>query len=309
MTTNTSCQRIIHTIETVLKGKRAAVELALCAFLADGHLLIEDVPGTGKTTLAKAMVKSFGGAFSRIQFTADLLPSDIIGVSVFDAPTGSFRFREGPVFANLVLADEINRASPKTQSALLEAMSEQQVSVDGATRPLPSPFMVIATQNGRDNFGTYPLPESQLDRFTMRISLGYADLETERTIVSRRAVADATAALTPAITSADVAALKQQVEKVRFDDSLVDYILRIVAATRDNRLLSCGVGPRGGIALHRCARALAVIRGRDFALPDDVKNLCVPVLAHRVVTENAAARGSLSERIIADIVNAVEVPV
>jgi MoxR-like ATPase len=302
-------QKMIDAVEVALRGKREVIELAVCAFLAGGHVLIEDVPGVGKTTLAKSIVRVFEGVFRRIQFTSDMLPSDIIGVSIWDAERRQFQFQEGPLFANLVLADEINRASPRTQSALLEAMSENQVTVDGVTRKLPTPFMVIATQNITRDHGTYPLPESQMDRFFMRFGLGYADPVHERRMIQRKTLQDETLRIAPVVTDLEVQQVRRQVDEIFVEDSIVEYILELVTRTRTTDYLSTGVGPRGGMALHRCARAMAVIRGRDFVIVDDVRQLVVPVLSHRLVLQNDFGREPQKEQILRDIVASMDVPV
>jgi MoxR-like ATPase len=304
--------RLVERIEQALLGRREAVELAVCAFVAGGHLLIEDVPGVGKTTLARALARATGGTFRRIQFTSDLLPADITGVSVWRPDEKVFTFEPGPIFGNLVLADEINRAPPKTQSALLEATSEGQVSVDGRARPLPRPFMVIATQNSMEHHGTYPLPESQLDRFLMSISMGYPDPDAERRVVARPSLSDPVDAVEPVLDPAAAAALFAAVDRVRFDDAVLEYLMDLVQRTRRSELLALGVGPRGGMALHRAARALSLLAGRDFVLVDDVRRLAVPVLAHRVVPAAAGADGSgdrrIAARAIREIVGRLEIP-
>jgi MoxR-like ATPase len=305
-------RQIIEAVEKVLFGQRAAVEAACCCFFSGGHLLIEDVPGTGKTTLARALSKALGGEFRRIQFTSDLLPTDITGFSMWDEKSGAFRFQKGPLFGNIVLADEINRATPKTQSALLEAMSEKSISVEGVPEPLPDPFMVIATQNALEHHGTYPLPESQLDRFSMRISMGYPDRRAEEKIVSRKSMEDPVLALETVLKKKDAARIFKAVDEVHVDPSILDYILTIVRRTRDDELCFLGVGPRGAKALHRTARALALIRGRDFCLPDDVKDSAVSVLAHRIIPATGAfgAMGAkdASVHIIRAVLNDVEIP-
>jgi len=304
--------RVVEMIERALLGRREPVELAVCAFVAGGHLLIEDVPGVGKTTLARALARASGGEFRRIQFTSDLLPADITGVSVWNPSAAEFEFKPGPVFGNLVLADEINRSPPKTQSALLEAMSEGQVSVDGEPRDLPQPFMVIATQNLQEHHGTYPLPESQLDRFMMRITMGYPDPDAERRVVSRAGLDDPVELLEPVVSPATAAEVAAAVDRVRVDEAVLDYLMDLIARTRGSDLLSLGVGPRGGMALHRAARALALLRGRGYVLIDDVKELAEPVLAHRVIPSGGAGDSAwdreLSVRAIREIVGAVEVP-
>jgi MoxR-like ATPase len=273
--------RLKETVETALEGKPDVVELALVALLAGGHLLIEDVPGVGKTTLARALARSVGGEMRRIQFTSDLLPSDVLGVSVYDQRTGSFAWRQGPIFANVLLADEINRASPRTQSALLEAMNEGQVSADGETRILPEPFFVIATQNTQDFAGTFPLPESQLDRFMLRIRIGYPSAQTEARLLAR-AVTDTVQDLPCILEPAQLVSLQRQVRRVEIEQSIIDYVLAIVAATRSTPTVALGASTRGTVALGMAARSRALLRGRDFVLVEDVLDLAVPVLAHRI---------------------------
>jgi len=277
--------RLQASIEQVLVGKPDVVRLAIVALLARGHLLIEDVPGVGKTTLAQALARSLGLLFQRIQFTSDLLPSDILGVSVFDPRKAEFEFRPGPIFANIILADEINRTTPKTQSSLLEAMNESQVSLDHHTYPLPQPFMVLATQNPLEYQGTHPLPESQLDRFLLRIRVGYPEEAQERQIL-RGAGAARLREVRPALDGPTILALQQAVERVRVEESLLGYLMAIVQASRIHPDLSLGVSPRGSLALLRAAQALALLEGRDYCLPDDVKRLAVPALAHRVIARS-----------------------
>jgi len=307
----TKVQAIQANIERVIKGKAAVVELAIVSLLARGHLLIEDVPGVGKTTLAHSLARSLDCSFKRIQFTSDLLPSDILGVSIFNQHKQTFEFRPGPIFANIVLADEINRTTPKTQSSLLEAMNDAQVSVDSVTYPLPQPFMVIATQNPVEYHGTFPLPESQLDRFLMRIRIGYPDASEEKKILERQRALRPADELQPALTVQEVLELQNQVEKVHLDESLTDYLLAIVAGTRRSDLLDLGVSTRGAMALHRAAKALALVRGRDYCLPDDIKALAPAVLSHRVMLAHGrSARGRFDEaqQIIRDLVESVPVP-
>ncbi|MBM4439080.1 MAG: AAA family ATPase [Candidatus Rokubacteria bacterium] len=292
-------------------GKPDVVRLAVIGLLARGHLLIEDVPGVGKTTLAAALARSIGGRFARIQFTADMLPSDVIGVSVWDGARGEFSFKQGPLFANVVLADEINRTTPKTQSSLLEAMNEAQVSLDQATHALPSPFMVLATQNPREYEGTFPLPESQLDRFLLRVRIGYPDAEDEKAIL--RGAAATADALAPALALDDVRRLQTLADTVRVADLVLDYVMALVAATREPARLALGVSTRGARALVAAARAAALTEGRDYVLPDDVKRLAVPALAHRVIARSAAAVGGHdgvvdTEAIVRAIVQDVAVP-
>jgi MoxR-like ATPase len=270
-------------IAQVVLGKRQAVRLCVVTLLAGEHLLVEDVPGVGKTLLAKALSKSVSGAFSRIQFTPDLLPSDIVGSSVFHAPSGEFNYVRGPVFANIVLADEINRTTPRTQSALLEAMSDCQVTVDGVSHQLPKPFMVIATQNPFEFEGTYPLPESQLDRFLMRISIGYPDREDELQVLNSHRAGEPVDRLEAVIDVEQVLVLQEAVRQVAVEASIQDYLLDIVQATRQSAELTVGSSTRGALSLYRACQSLALVEGRDYVVPDDVKRLAVPVLAHRVI--------------------------
>ena len=305
-------RRLEAAIATVVRGKAGAIRLAVTTLLARGHLLIEDIPGVGKTTLARALAAALGGTFHRIQFTSDLLPSDITGVSIFDPATKTFELRHGPIFANVVLADEINRTAPRTQSALLEAMSEGQVSIDDATYPLPPPFMVLATQNPVEHFGTYPLPESQMDRFLLRIQLGYPERTVERALLRERGGDDPVAALAPVVDHAVLAAAQRAVERVTIDDALLDYALTIVDETRKSSQLAVGVSTRGALAWTRAAQAHALADGRTYCVPDDWKQLAVPALAHRVTLP--AAHDSLgraraeAERAIAELVARVPVP-
>ncbi len=304
--------RLRDSVESVVRGKRNAVEMAIVTLLARGHLLIEDVPGVGKTTLAYALARSIDCTFHRIQFTSDLLPSDLTGVSIFNQATGQFEFRRGPLFANVVLADEINRTTPKTQSALLEAMSEGNVSVEDRTYPLPRPFVVIATQNPIEHHGTYPLPESQQDRFLMRIRMGYPSLEDEKEIL-RSGITYQSADELQAVVSADeILHAQEVVETIRVDDDLLDYLMRIVRGTRGHGYLEVGVSPRGSIALYRSAQALAFVRGRDFCTPDDIKELAVPVLSHRLVISprysSPLSPTEEAEALIREVLEQVEVP-
>ena len=304
--------RLMDCVGRVVKGKPDAVRLAVAALLGRGHLLIEDVPGIGKTTLAYSLAKSVSCSFHRVQFTSDLLPSDIIGVTVFNQTTREFEFKEGPIFANIVLADEINRTTPKTQSALLEAMNEGQVTVEKHTRPLPRPFMVIATQNPLEFHGTFPLPESQMDRFIMRIRIGYPERLHEREILRGGGSGETMAMIEPVLTADEVIALQGEAASVRVDGSLVDYILTITEATRQNDKLALGASPRGAPFLQKSAKALAFTYGRDYVIPDDIKAVAVPALAHRVVVNARAGYGRRSEDvedIIRDIVESVETPV
>src|SRR5262245_4075419 len=302
-------RRLEDNVSRALVGKPDVVRLAVIGLLARGHLLIEDVPGVGKTTLAAALARSIGGGFQRIQFTSDLLPSDVLGVSIWEPQRGDFVFKPGPLFTNVVLADEINRTTPKTQSALLEAMNEAQVSLDHTTYPLPRPFMVLATQNPREYEGTYPLPESQLDRFLLRIRIGYPEAPDEKTIL-RSAAPPTLPALSPVVEAAEVLALQEAADLVRADESVLDYVLALVTATRATPLLALGVSPRGSLALLRAARAQALADGRDYLVPDDVKSLALPALAHRVLlrTPHTEAGATGAEAVLRAIVQDVPVP-
>ena len=300
-------------IEGVIRGKTETVKLALIALLAKGHLLIEDVPGIGKTTLANALARALELSFQRIQFTSDLLPSDVIGLSVFNQKNSEFQWKAGPIFSNIVLADEINRATPKTQSALLEAMAEEQVTVEGVSRPLPLPFIVIATQNPSEHHGTYPLPESQLDRFMLRLHMGYPSTEDERRILRDREQVNPLDSVRPVMSRADVVELQKLVSEVRFDDALIDYLLEIVEATRKAETLELGISPRGTLALFRSAQALALIEGRDYCIADDIKRLVVPCFGHRVIVNSRVnslgQRTRESEQVLHDILQKVTVPI
>src|SRR5213594_1339194 len=300
------------TIARAIYGKEEAIQLALITLLARGHLLIEDVPGVGKTTLAQALAKSFQCGFQRVQFTSDLLPSDVLGVSVYNPESREFEFRPGPIFANVVLADEINRTTPRTQSALLEAMNDAQVTVDGKTLPLPNPFLVIATQNPVEHHGTYPLPESQLDRFLMRIRMGYPSHETEKEILRKRAGDNGLDSLDPVADVSDVLAMQDSVAHVKVDASLHDYALEIVNRTRKSEQLALGVSPRGTLMLQRAAQARAFLDGRDYCLPDDFKQLAVSVFAHRVVASSRHAslqrKSETTETALREIVYSVRIP-
>ncbi len=300
-------------LRTVIRGKDDVIRLALVGVLARGHLLIEDVPGVGKTTLGHALARALDCKFQRIQFTSDMLPSDVLGISIYSPMEQKFEFKPGPVFANVLLADEINRTTPKTQSALLEAMNEGQVTVDSRSYPLPQPFIVIATQNPVEHHGTYPLPESQMDRFLMRVRMGYPDAASERGILRSEAGAARLDQLEAVMTAADVLAMQEEATRVRVDDALVTYTLAIVQKTRDSEYLSLGVSPRGALMLFRAAQALAFLEGRDFATPADFKSLAIPVFAHRVVANarysSTLKKSEQAEQILREIVESVAVPV
>jgi MoxR-like ATPase len=304
-------ERLRASVEGALEGKPEAVELGLICLLASGHLLIEDVPGVGKTTLARALAKACGGELNRIQFTSDLLPSDVLGVSVYDQRRQEFIFKQGPIFANMLLADEINRASPRTQSALLEAMNEGQVSVDGQTTPLPDPFFVIATQNPEDFAGTYPLPESQLDRFMMRIHIGYPPAQVEQRLLTNTQ-ADRVENVTQVMDPASLVKLQHEVKRVTLDPSLATYLHALITATRGSPAISIGASPRASINLSLAARARAKVRGRDYCIADDIHDLAVPVLAHRVrlsaQADGYAPNYDEAEATVRDLVARVPVP-
>ena len=298
--------RLVDQISTIVVGKRPQIEDSVACLLAGGHLLIEDVPGVGKTTLAHALSVSLGLDFRRVQFTADLMPSDLIGVSVFERSTDSFVFHRGPVFAQVLLADEINRAGPKTQSALLEAMEEQQVSVENETLPLPKPFFVIATQNPSDQLGTYPLPESQLDRFLLRITLGYPDRAAERNLLTGGDRREAAQRLAPVLSLDELHAAQQAVQAVRAAEPLLDYLQALIAATRSGAWFSQGLSPRAGIAVLRVARARALMAGRDYVAPDDVQAMLPQAIAHRLVPVAGAGRGPVEQ--VRAMVEATPIP-
>jgi MoxR-like ATPase len=297
---------------TVIRGKAEAVRLATICLLSRGHLLIEDVPGVGKTTLAHALARAIDCSFNRIQFTSDLLPTDVLGVTVYSASREQFDFKKGPVFTNLLLADEINRTTPKTQSALLEAMNEGQVSIDGSSYALPRPFMVIATQNPVEYHGTFPLPEAQLDRFLLRIQMGYPDIESEKDILRSNGDRIDPAHLRPALRADEVLEIQQQVPHVQVHEDVLDYILAVVQATREHPHLTLGVSPRGSIALHRAAQASALIEGRGYVTPHDVKSLVKPVFAHRIAADRRfggeAEAVERSEQVLDEILTSIPAP-
>jgi len=299
-------------IERVIRGKHEAVRLAIVTLLAGGHLLVEDVPGVGKTTLAHALARALDCSFQRIQFTSDLLPSDVIGLSVYDQNSSSFEWRPGPIFANVILADEINRTTPKTQSALLEAMAEGHVTVEGLAHDLPKPFIVMATQNPIEHHGTYPLPESQLDRFMLRLRIGYPGSDDEKQMLRDREHGEPLDHMQPVMSGEEVLRLQQAVTDVSVDDAIVDYLMRIVIATRSSEMLDLGVSPRGTLALFRAAQALALTEERDFCIPDDIKRLVVPVFAHRLTVSSryssAMRRSEEAEAVLQEILKTISVP-
>jgi MoxR-like ATPase len=300
-------------LRKVIRGKDDIIRLALVSMMARGHLLIEGVPGVGKTTLAQAIARALDCSFQRVQFTSDMLPSDVLGISIYSAIEQEFEFKRGPIFTNVLLADEINRTTPKTQSALLEAMNEGQVTVDAHSHPLPQPFLVIATQNPVEHHGTYPLPESQLDRFLMRLRMGYPDGNAEREILRSEAGTAQLELLQPVISGTDVLEMQRAVTQVRVDDSLVSYTLAIVRKTRESEHFSLGVSPRGSQMLYRAAQAMAFLDGRTFCVPEDFKPLVVPVFAHRVVANGLYSttlkKSEQTEQVIGEIVESVPVPV
>ncbi len=300
-------------LRKIIRGQQEVVRLALVSVFARGHLLIEGVPGVGKTTLAHALARALDCTFQRIQFTSDMLPSDVVGISIYSAIEQKFEFKHGPVFTNVLLADEINRTTPKTQSALLEAMNEGQVSIDGHSHALPHPFLVVATQNPVEHHGTYPLPESQMDRFLMRVRMGYPETESERAILRSEAGAAQLDTVRPVMSAADVTAVQEEVTQVRVDDTLADYALHIVRCTRESESLTLGVSPRGALMLYRAAQAMAYLDGRNFCTPEDFKTLAVPVFAHRVVVNarysSTLKKSEQAEQVLREIVESVPVPV
>ena len=296
-------------IGKTIKGKQETIQLAIVALLAEGHLLIEYVPGVGKTTLGHALARSLDCKFQRIQFTSDLLPSDVLGVSVYNPRLNEFDFKQGPIFANIVLADEINRTTPKTQSALLEAMNESQVTIENVTYPLPRPFMVLATQNPIEHHGTYPLPESQLDRFLMRIEVGYPDAAAEKEILKRYSNGNNHYTVTPVLTPSDVLFLQAESRKIHIDETIVDYMIQIVNETRKHAEIELGISPRGTVALFRATQSLAMAEGRPFVTPDDVKRLVHPVFEHRLVMTRAGTRSQRETRsVLEEILEQIPVP-
>lgn len=303
-------RQIVSNVESAVLGKPTAVRLSVVTLLAGGHILLEDAPGLGKTSLARALAKSLGCGFTRMQFTPDLLPSDILGGNIYRPGTGDFEFRPGPIFTNVLLADEINRTTPRTQSALLEAMSERQVSIEGTTHKLPDPFLVIATQNPFEFEGTYPLPENQLDRFMMCLSLGYPDRKSELEILNRHRDGQPVDALTAAATPDQVLNLQRQVQAIKFDASLAEYLLQIVEKTRANNELTLGVSTRGALTWYRAAQAMALVADRDYVIPDDIKETAIPVLAHRVVCRGALREGhrQRASQILRMLMDGIAVP-
>jgi MoxR-like ATPase len=314
-TTSTAANKatqLERTLRTIIRGKDEIVRMALVAIFARGHLLIEGVPGVGKTTLGHAVARAMDVAFQRVQFTSDMLPSDVLGISIYSAAEQKFEFKRGPIFTNILLADEINRTTPKTQSALLEAMNENQVTVDGHSYQLPQPFLVIATQNPVEHHGTYPLPESQMDRFLIRARMGYPDAAAEREVLRSEAGAARLEDVRSVLTGEDVLAMQEEVKAVQVDESLVDYALRIVQRSRESQHLSLGVSPRGSLMLYRGAQAMAYLDGRTFCTPEDFKSLAVPVFGHRVVVNGRYAstlrKSEQSDEVLRDIVESVAVP-
>lgn len=302
--------RVRENVQRVIVGKSASIDLAVIALLCRGHVLIEDVPGTGKTTLTKALAASLNCEFHRIQFTPDLVPADVLGINYFNMRSGEFEFRPGPIFSQVLLADEINRATPRTQSALLEAMQERQASIDGVTSALPEPFMVLATLNPIEMEGTFPLPEAQLDRFLLRVNLGYPSLEEESAMLERFQSTEPLDAITEVAGPEEILEAQRAVERVRMETNVREYLLAIVAATRGHAQLRLGASPRASLSLQHAAQARAAIEGRDYVIPDDIKEMANPVLAHRVVIESSAGlRGRTRDNVISEILGSVKVPI
>lgn len=307
---NAELDQLKNNLRTVIRGKDQIIDLLLIAFCAGGNILMEDVPGVGKTTLAKALALSINGAFHRVQFTPDLLPSDILGTSIYNPRDGSFTFRRGPIFTNILLADEINRASPRTQSALLEAMNEGQVTIEGTTHPLEKPFLVIATENPIEYHGTYPLPEAQLDRFAMQLVLGYPEAEEEMEILYSRRRQDPIEELKPVISRERITTIQHEVRSIEIEQSVADYLVRIIRGTRQESSIKLGASPRAMLALSRCAQARAYLDGREFVVPDDVRTLAEGVLAHRLILDNKARFAGVSRNeIVREILSKTKVPI
>lgn len=305
---HSTCLEIKENINTVIIGKSSTIDLILTSILAGGHVLLEDTPGTGKTIMAKALAKSIDGNFNRIQFTPDLLPSDITGLNIFNVKESEFNFVEGPIFTNILLADEINRATPRTQSSLLEAMEEKQVTIDGETRTLDKPFLVIATENPIENSGTFPLPEAQLDRFMMKLSLGYPTFDEEVNIINRFILNDPLSEIMPVCSKDTILEMQNLVKEVFIHDDIKKYIVEIVQATRNNSNISLGVSPRGTLALLRACQSFAAINGREYVIPDDVKTLASPILAHRIISTNGLNNSYKNTKLINNIISDISVP-
>ena len=306
---NIMLKKIIKNVESVIVGKRGVIELVVTALISNGHILLEDVPGVGKTRLIAAVARSIDGSFKRIQFTADVLPSDVTGFSVYNQKTGDFEFKNGAIMSQFVLADEINRTSPKTQAALLEAMEEKQISVDGVTYKMPQPFMVMATQNPIEFMGTFPLPEAQLDRFLIKISVGYPDAESERSVLSMHQMDDPFETLQAVATPEDIINIQNEVKKVFVHENLEKYIVSIVSATRNHPSVRLGASPRASLALYRTAQATAYINGRDFVIPDDIQKMVIPVMAHRIIlSQETKFSNTTADDVLNEIKKSVPVP-